>query len=217
MINNGEKVPFDAFKIEEMINYFEYNYPQPKGEHPFSINTEAAKTPWNSTTRLIKIGLQGKTFDQEELPALNLTFLIDVPGAMRSQNKLPLLKSAFKLLVHQLRKQDKVTIVEYAGAAGVFLNPTSGDQKETILNALNNLESGGSIAGGQGIGLAYKFAEKNFKKKGNNREILATDGDFNAGAISDKSMEKLIVEKRKTGILLFVLGFGNYKDSKLEI
>jgi Ca-activated chloride channel family protein len=161
--------------------------------------------------------LQGKTFDQEELPALNLTFLIDVLGSMRSQNKLPLLKSAFKLLVHQLRKQDKVTIVLYAGAAGVFLKPTSGDQKETILNALNNLESGGSIAGGQGIGLAYKFAEKNFKKKGNNREILATDGDFNAGAISDKSMEKLIVEKRKTGILLFVLGFGNYKDSKLEI
>jgi Ca-activated chloride channel family protein len=214
MINNGEKVPLDAFKIEEMINY--YNYPQPKGEHPFSINTEAAKTPWNSTTRLIKIGLQGKTFDQEELPALNLTFLIDV-GSMRSKNQLPLLKSAFKLLVHQLRKQDKVTIVVYAGAAGVLLNPTSGDQKETILNALNNLESGGSIAGGQGIELAYKFAEKNFKKKGNNREILATDGDFNVGASSDKSMEKLIVEKRKTGIFLSVLGFGNYKDSKLEI
>jgi Ca-activated chloride channel family protein len=132
-----------------MINYVDYNYSQPKGEQPFSINTEAAKTSWNSTTRLIKIGLQGKTFDQEELPALNLTFLIDVPGSMRSQNKLPLLKSAFKLLVHQLRKQDKVTIVVHAGAAGVILKPTSGDQKETILNALNNLESGGSIAGGQ--------------------------------------------------------------------
>jgi Ca-activated chloride channel family protein len=140
MINNGEKVPFDAVKIEEMINY--YNYPQPKGEHPFSINTEAAKTPWNSTTRLIKIGLQGKTFDQEELPALNLTFLIDVRGSMRSQNKLSLLKSAFKLLVHQLRKQDKVTIVLYAGALRILLKPTSGDQKETILKALNNLESG---------------------------------------------------------------------------
>lgn len=219
MINSGEEVPFDAVKIEEMINYFDYDYPQPKDEHPFSIHTEVIKTPWNANTRLIKIGLQGKTFDQEELPASNLTFLIDVSGSMGARNKLPLLKAAFKLLVQQLRKQDKVAIVVYAGAAGVVLKPTSGHQKETILNALNNLESGGSTAGGEGIELAYKLAEKNFKKKGNNRVILATDGDFNVGASSDKNMEDLIVEKRKSGVFLSVLGFGygNYKDSKLEV
>jgi Ca-activated chloride channel family protein len=219
MINNGEKVPFDAVKIEEMINYFDYQYPQPTDEHPFSINTEFVETPWNATTKLVKIGLQGKTFKQEDLPASNLTFLIDVSGSMGSQNKLPLLKSAFKLLVNQLRKQDKVAIVVYAGAAGVVLKPTSGNQKEKILNALNNLESGGSTAGGKGIELAYKLAEENFKKNGNNRVILATDGDFNVGASSDKKMEKLITNKRETGVFLSVLGFGygNYKDSKLEI
>ncbi len=219
MINNGEKVPFDAVKIEEMINYFDYQYPQPKDEHPFSINTEFVETPWNTTTKLVKIGLQGKTFEQEDLPPSNLTFLIDVSGSMGAQNKLPLLKSAFKLLVNQLRKEDKVAIVVYAGAAGVVLKPTSGNQKEKILNALNNLESGGSTAGGKGIELAYKLAEKNFKKNGNNRVILATDGDFNVGASSNKNMEKLIVKKRETGVFLSVLGFGygNYKDSKLEI
>ena len=219
MINNGEKVPFDAVKIEEMINYFDYQYPQPKDEHPFSINTEFVETPWNTATKLVKIGLQGKTFEQEDLPASNLTFLIDVSGSMGAQNKLPLLKSAFKLLVNQLRKEDKVAIVVYAGAAGVVLKPTSGNQKEKILNALNNLESGGSTAGGKGIELAYKLAEKNFKKNGNNRVILATDGDFNVGASSDENMEKLISNKRETGVFLSVLGFGygNYKDSKLEI
>ncbi len=219
MINNGQKIPFDAVKIEEMINYFDYNYPQPKDEHPFSINTEVAQTPWHKDTKLVKIGLQGKTYENEELPASNLTFLIDVSGSMNNQNKLPLLKSAFKLLVKQLREKDKVSIVVYAGAAGVVLKPTSGDQKERILNALDNLQAGGSTAGGAGIKLAYKLAEKNFIKLGNNRVILATDGDFNVGASSNKAMEKLIEEKRKSGVFLSVLGFGygNYKDSKLEI
>jgi Ca-activated chloride channel family protein len=219
MLNNGENVPFDAVKIEEMINYFEYQYPQPKDEHPFSINTEVVKTPWNETTNLVRIGLQGKTFNQEELPTSNLTFLIDVSGSMSAQNKLPLLKSAFKLLVNQLRKEDRVSIVVYAGAAGVVLEPTSGKHKEKIINALDNLNAGGSTAGGEGIELAYKLAEKNFKKNGNNRVILATDGDFNVGASSNKNMEDLIVEKRKSGVFLSVLGFGygNYKDSKLEI
>lgn len=219
MINNGEKIPFDAVKIEEMINYFDYQYPQPKDKHPFSINTEVVKTPWNKQTKLVRIGLQGKEFLQEELPPSNLTFLIDVSGSMGAHNKLPLLKSAFKLLVNQLREEDRVSIVVYAGAAGVVLEPTSGDKKETIIAALNNLESGGSTAGGKGIELAYKLAEENFKEKGNNRVILATDGDFNVGASSDKSMEKLIKEKRKSGVFLSVLGFGygNYKDSKLEI
>ena len=218
MINNGESVQPDAVKIEEMVNYFNYNYPQPTDEHPFSINTEVVETPWHNDTQLVRIGLQGKTYTNEELPASNLTFLIDVSGSMSSQNKLPLLKSAFKLLVNQLRAKDKVSIIVYAGAAGVVLQPTSGDKKEEIILALNNLNAGGSTAGGAGIKLAYKLAEKNFKKNGNNRVILATDGDFNVGASSDKAMEKLIEEKRKSGVFLSVLGFGygNYKDSKLE-
>lgn len=219
MINNGNTVEPDAVKIEEMVNYFNYNYPQPKDEHPFSINTEVVKTPWHQNTNLVRIGLQGKTYKNENLPSSNLTFLIDVSGSMNSYNKLPLLKSAFKLLVNQLRKQDKVSIVVYAGAAGVVLEPTSGDKKETIIKALDNLSAGGSTAGGAGIELAYKLAQQNFKKNGNNRVILATDGDFNVGASSDKAMETLIEEKRKSGVFLSVLGFGygNYKDSKLEI
>ncbi|WP_418513757.1 YfbK domain-containing protein [Corallibacter sp.] len=219
MINNGEKINPNAVKIEEMINYFKYNYAQPKGNHPFSIHTEAAVTPWNSDTRIVKIGLQGKTYTNEQLPSSNLTFLIDVSGSMNSQNKLPLLKSAFKLLANQLRAKDKVSIVVYAGAAGVVLEPTSGKDKETIMNAIDKLKSGGSTAGGEGIELAYKLAVENFINDGNNRVILATDGDFNVGASSDKAMEKLIEEKRKSGVFLSVLGFGygNYKDSKLEI
>ena len=219
LLNNGQKVNPNAVKIEEMVNYFDYNYPQPTGEHPFSINTEVSKTPWNPTTKIVKIGLQGKTYKDEELPASNLTFLIDVSGSMSSSNKLGLLKKAFKLLVNQLRAKDKVSIVVYAGAAGVVLEPTSGDKREKILSALEGLEAGGSTAGGAGINLAYKLAEKNFKKNGNNRVILATDGDFNVGASSDKDMEALIEEKRKSGVFLSVLGFGygNYKDSKLEV
>ena len=218
MINNGQDIPADAVKIEEMVNYFDYNYSEPAGEHPFSIHTELAITPWNNQTQLVKIGLQGKTYKNEELPASNLTFLIDVSGSMSAQNKLPLLKSAFKLLVNQLREQDKVAIVVYAGAAGVVLEPTSGKDKKKILKALHKLQSGGSTAGGEGIELAYALAEKNFNKKGNNRVILATDGDFNVGASSDKDMQTLIEQKRKSGVFLSVLGFGygNYKDSKLE-
>ncbi|MGB2760652.1 MAG: von Willebrand factor type A domain-containing protein [Maribacter stanieri] len=217
-INNGKEVPVDAVKIEEMINYFDYDYPQPINEHPFSVNTDVAQTPWNVDTKLVRIGLQGKEYLNEELPASNLTFLIDVSGSMSGDNKLPLLKSAFKLLVNQLREKDRVSIVVYAGAAGVVLEPTSGNNKEKIMSALNNLEAGGSTAGGAGIQLAYKLAEKHFKKTGNNRVILATDGDFNVGLSSDKDMEDLIVEKRESGVFLSVLGFGmgNYKDSKLE-
>lgn len=219
LINNGETIPPNAVKLEEMVNYFNYNYPQPINDHPFSINTELVRTPWHKDTQLVRIGLQGKTYDNSELPASNLTFLIDVSGSMSSQNKLPLLKSAFKLLVNQLREKDKVSIVVYAGAAGVVLEPTSGNEKETLLSALDNLNSGGSTAGGAGIELAYKLAERNFKKEGNNRVILATDGDFNVGASGDNDMKSLIEEKRKSGVFLSVLGFGygNYKDSKLEI
>jgi Ca-activated chloride channel family protein len=219
MINNGQTVKPGAVKIEEMINYFDYEYAQPKTYHPFAIHTEVAKTPWNNTTKLVRVGLQGKTYTNNELPPSNLTFLIDVSGSMNSPKKLPLLKNAFKLLVNQLRKKDKVAIVVYAGAAGVVLKPTSGTNKEAILAALDNLEAGGSTAGGEGIELAYHIARKNFKKGGNNRVILATDGDFNVGASSDDAMEDLIEEKRKSGVFLSVLGFGmgNYKDSKLEI
>lgn len=218
MINNGQKIPADAVRIEEMINYFNYNYPQPTDQHPFSIHTEVATTPWNVNTKIVKIGLQGKTYKNEELPASNLTFLIDVSGSMNSANKLPLLKSAFKLLVNQLREKDKIAIVVYAGAAGMVLPPTSGAHKEKISNALDNLSAGGSTAGGAGIELAYKIAQENFIRNGNNRVILATDGDFNVGVSSDKDMEKLIEEKRESGVFLSVLGFGfgNYKDSKLE-
>ncbi|MGO2357281.1 YfbK domain-containing protein [Mesonia sp.] len=218
MVNNGQEVPKDAVKIEEMINYFHYNYPQPQGKHPFSINTEVNTTPWNKNSKLIKIGLQGKTVPMDDIPPSNLVFLIDVSGSMNSQNKLPLLKSAFKLLVNQLRDEDKISIVTYAGAAGLVLPPTSGDDKNKIMDALDNLNAGGSTAGGQGIILAYKTAEENFIKNGNNRVILATDGDFNVGASSDRAMQDLIVEKRNSGVFLTCLGFGmgNYQDSKME-
>ena len=216
MINNGQEVPKDAVKIEEFINYFDYDYPQPNGVDPFSINTEVAQSPWNKDTKLVKIGLQGKEVPLDDIPPSNLVFLIDVSGSMNSTNKLPLLKSALKLLVNQLRDEDKISIVTYAGAAGLALKPTS--DKNKILEALNNLNAGGSTAGGQGIKLAYKIAEENFIKKGNNRVILATDGDFNVGASSNQAMEDLIVEKRESGVFLTCLGFGtgNYQDSKME-
>ncbi|TCI90327.1 vWA domain-containing protein [Tenacibaculum sp. M341] len=219
MINDGDDIPTDAVKIEEMINYFDYNYPQPEGKHPFSIHTEVVKTPWNEQSKLVKIGLQGREIPKENLPPSNLTFLIDVSGSMGDSNKLPLLKKAFKLLVKQLREEDRVAIVVYAGAAGVVLKPTSGKHKNKIIEALENLESGGSTAGGEGIELAYKLAEENFNKKGNNRVILATDGDFNVGDSSNEEMELLIEKKRKSGVFLSVLGFGygNYQDDKLEI
>ena len=219
MINNGEVVNPNAVKIEEFINYFEYNYPQPKDEHPFSITAEVNKTPWNAKTKLVRIGLQGKKINQENLPASNLVFLIDVSGSMGRANKLGLLKKAFQFLTNQLREKDTVSIVVYAGAAGVVLESTNGSNKQKIIEALEMLESGGSTAGGKGIELAYKIAMDNFIKNGNNRVILATDGDFNVGASSDKDMEKLIEEKRKSGVYLTCLGFGygNYKDAKLEI
>jgi len=218
MINNGQNIPADAVRIEEMINYFNYDYPKPEGDEPFCIDTEVVQTPWNPDTRLVKVGIQGKEIPLENLPPSNLVFLLDVSGSMGASNKLPLLKSAFKILVNQLREEDKVSIVVYAGAAGTVLEPTNGSNKTQILNALNNLNAGGSTAGGAGLQLAYKLAEEQFIDGGNNRIILATDGDFNVGLSSDSAMEDLITEKRKTGIFFTALGFGmgNYKDSKLE-
>ncbi|MPS71749.1 MAG: DUF3520 domain-containing protein [Chryseobacterium sp.] len=219
MINNGQKVDKNAVRIEEMINYFRYNYPQPKNGQPFSINTEYNDCAWNPKHKILKIGLQGKIMDEKELPASNLVFLIDVSGSMNQQNKLPLLKSSFKVLLEKLRPQDKVALVTYAGSAGVVLEPTSAKNKEKILTALENLSAGGSTAGGQGIELAYKLAQENFVKNGNNRVILATDGDFNVGISDNSELQKLIEAKRQSGIFLTCLGFGmgNYKDNRLEM
>lgn len=218
-INSGSLPPVDAVRIEEMINYFSYDYAQPTGEHPFSINTELATCPWNSDHYLLHVGLQGKIMETENLPASNLVFLLDVSGSMNTPNKLPLLKSSFRLLVDQLRPEDRVAIVVYAGNSGLVLPSTSGSDKQKILESLNNLSAGGSTAGGAGLKLAYKIAEENFMEEGNNRIILATDGDFNVGASSNAEMERLIEKEREKGINISVLGFGmgNYKDDKMEI
>ncbi|RZJ33063.1 MAG: DUF3520 domain-containing protein, partial [Flavobacterium sp.] len=218
-INNGQTVPKDAVRVEEMINFFKYKYPQPQDQHPFSINSEYSECPWNQKHKLLRIGLQGKNLPTEKLPASNLVFLIDVSGSMSDENKLPLLKQSMKVLVNELREKDKVTIVVYAGAAGMVLPPTSGSDKETIIGALDRLNAGGSTAGGAGIELAYKMAQENFIKGGNNRVILATDGDFNVGMSANTDMETLIEQKRQSGVFLTCLGYGmgNYKDSKMEI
>jgi Ca-activated chloride channel family protein len=218
-INNGQLPPADAVRIEEMINYFKYDYPEPKGEHPFSVYTELAACPWNRNHQLLQVGLRGKNIDKSSLPASDLVFLIDVSGSMNAPNKLPLLKSAFGLLVNELRPQDRVAIVVYAGAAGLVLESTPGNRKESIMAAIDNLEAGGSTAGGAGLKLAYAQAEKNFIEGGNNRIILATDGDFNVGESSNGGMERLVEEKRELGVFITVLGFGmgNVKDDKMEL
>ena len=217
-IMNGQVPPKDAVRIEEMINYFNYDYPNPKDEQPFSITTEMSDCPWNSKNKLIHIGLQGKKLEMDQLPPSNFVFLLDVSGSMGSPNKLPLLKKSLSLMVNNLTAQDRVAIVVYAGSAGLVLNSTPGNQKEKILGALDRLNAGGSTAGGQGIKLAYKVAMENFINDGNNRVILATDGDFNIGASSDGEMMRLIESKRASGVYLTCLGFGmgNYKDSKME-
>lgn len=218
-IMNGQLPPKDAVRVEEMINYFGYDYKNPKSGHPFSINTEVSQAPWNKKHLIAQIGIQGKKMNTEYLPPSNIVFLIDVSGSMSSHNKLPLLKSAFKLLVNEMRAEDKISIVVYAGAAGMVLPPTSGENKERIIDALDDLQAGGSTAGGAGINLAYQIARENFVFGGNNRVVLATDGDFNVGVSSNEGMEKLIEKKREEGVFLTVLGFGmgNYKDSKMEI
>lgn len=218
-IDQGQLPPKDAVRIEEMVNYFTYEYAPPTDGTPFSIATELADCPWNEDHRLVHIGLQGQRIPTEDLPPSNLVFLVDVSGSMEYPNKLPLLKSAFRLLVNQMRPEDRIAIVVYAGAAGLVLPSTPGDQKETILRALNQLQAGGSTAGGAGIELAYKIAQENFRPEGNNRIILATDGDFNVGESSDAGMERLIEKKREVGVFLTVLGFGmgNYQDAKMEL
>lgn len=208
----------DAVRIEELINYFDYDYPQPQGEHPFSITTEIAACPWNEQNKLIHIGLQGKKLNYEELHPCNLVFLIDVSGSMDSPDKIELLKKAFVMLVDKLSEKDRVAIVVYAGAAGLILPSTPASQKEIIDAAINNLQAGGSTAGGEGILLAYKTAKENYIKGGNNRVILATDGDFNVGVSSTGELTRLVEEKRRDDIYLTICGFGmgNYKDGRME-
>ena len=217
-LNDNQLPPPDAVRIEEMINYFDYTYPLPTGSVPFSVNLELAACPWNPQHQIIAIGIKGKEIEVKNVPASNLVFLLDVSGSMDEPNKLPLLKQSFKILIEKLRPSDRVAMVVYAGAAGVVLPSTSCDNKEKIFEAFEKLQAGGSTAGGEGINLAYKIAKENFIKGGNNRVILATDGDFNIGESSDAAMERLIEKKREEGVYLTVLGFGmgNYKDSKME-
>ena len=217
LINNGQKVPKDAVRVEEMINFFKYDYPKPTNTQPFSINTEYSDSPWNKNHKLLKIGLQGKEIPTDKLPKSNFVFLVDVSGSMEDVNKLPLLKESMKVLLNQLRDDDRVSIVYYASGTGVLLEPTKASEKSKIINAIDNMHAGGGTSGAAGLDLAYEMAAKHFIKDGNNRIILATDGDFNIGKSSDKEMQELIEEKRKSGVFLTCLGFGmgNYKDSKM--
>jgi Ca-activated chloride channel family protein len=218
-LNQGQLPPADAVRVEEMINYFDYQYKAPTGTDPVAIYADMATCPWDAGHQLVRVALKGRQVANEKLPPSNLTFLIDVSGSMWSDNKLPLAKQALKALVQQLRPADRVAIVVYAGAAGVVLPSTPGSEKTTILDALEKLQAGGSTAGGEGIKLAYSTAAANLLEDGNNRVILLTDGDFNVGASSDGELEQLITKERSKGIFLSVLGFGmgNYKDNKLEI
>jgi Ca-activated chloride channel family protein len=217
-LNNNELPPAGAVRTEEMINYFKYQYPQPTGNDPFSINTELSDCPWNPKNKLLLIGLQGKNIPVDKLPSSNLVFLVDVSGSMLDENKLPLVKASMKMLTDQLRENDRISIVVYAGMAGVALPATSGSDKMKIKTAIDGLEAGGSTAGGAGIQMAYKIAQQNFMKEGNNRIILCTDGDFNVGASSDDALVRMIEQERNKGIYLTVLGYGmgNYKDNKMQ-
>jgi Ca-activated chloride channel homolog len=211
--------PPDAVRIEEMVNYFSYHYPQPSDGRPFAVSTEVSGCPWNAAHRLLRIGIQGKTTEQWQLAPNNLVFLLDVSGSMEPPDRLPLIKASLRLLVDQLRADDTVAIVVYAGAAGVVLPPTSGADKTAILSALDHLQADGSTNGADGIRLAYKIAKEKFLTKGNNRVILATDGDFNVGVSAFDDLTKLIEEQRDRNIYLTCLGVGNdnLQDGKIEL
>ena len=217
-LRGGSLPPPDAVRIEELVNYFPYDYAGPSNGEPFAFDTELSPCPWNDAHQLLRIALQAKRITDSEIPPSNLVFLIDVSGSMEDENKLPLVKEALKMLVRRMRQQDRISLVVYAGSAGVVLEPTSGSRTDKILKAIDDLESGGSTAGGEGIRLAYAAAKKAFIPKGSNRVILATDGDFNIGASSDGELVRIIEEERKAGVFLTVLGFGmgNYKDSKMQ-
>lgn len=215
---SGEEIPAEAIRIEEMINYFEYDYPQPKEGEPFSVTTEISECPWNGDTKLMLVGLHSKDIDLSERPAMNLVFLIDVSGSMYDDDKLPLVQKSFSMLTENLSAEDRISIVTYAGSDSVVLEGADGNDREKILDAINSLTAGGSTAGAEGINTAYKIAEKYFIEGGNNRIILATDGDLNVGISSESDLTALVEEKRETGVYLSVLGFGtgNIKDNKME-
>ena len=218
-LDQGQLPPTDAVRIEEFINYFDYAYPTPDSrEQPFSVHTELALAPWNQERWLLQVGLKGFEVPLAQLPASNLVFLLDVSGSMQSADKLPLVKQAMKLVVEQMRPQDHIAIVVYAGAAGLVLPSTSGADKAQIIASLDALEAGGSTNGGQGIQLAYQVAREQFVEGGVNRVILATDGDFNVGMVDQQDLEDLVTRERKSGIALTTLGFGqgNYNDEIAE-
>lgn len=217
-INDGTLPPSDAVRTEELVNYFHYDYPQPEGNVPFSLTQEMIKCPWNPEHNLLLVGLQGKNLDPKDVPPSNLVFLLDVSGSMDEPNKLPLLKKSFSILTSNLKATDTVSIVVYAGASGIILDGAKGNDEATINHALSLLEAGGSTAGAEGIDCAYELAQKYFIHGGNNRVILATDGDFNVGPSSEEDLARLIESKRDQGIFLSVLGLGmgNHKDSMLE-
>ena len=220
MIDNGSDVPPDAVRIEEFINYFDYDYTDPADGEPFAVHTELSDCPWNDVTELLMVGINTKGFDAvlDERPAMNLVFLIDVSGSMYDDNKLPLVQKSFSMLTDNLTAADRVSIVTYAGSDEVVLEGADGNDRKKILRAINDLEAGGSTAGAAGINTAYDIAQKYFIDGGNNRVILATDGDLNVGLSSESELTRLIEEKRESGVFLSVLGFGtgNYKDNRLE-
>ncbi len=217
-LNDGRLPPIDAIRAEEMINYFDYQYPQPNSVHPFSVTTETVDSPWKEHAKLIKIGIQAKDLSTKQLPPANLVFLVDVSGSMNADDKLPLVKQTLRILTEQLRPQDKVTIITYASGEKLVLEPTLGEQKDKILRVINQLQAGGATAGEQAIQLAYKAAEKAFIKNGINRILLATDGDFNVGITDFNTLKGMVAEKRKSGISLTTLGYGtgNYNEELME-
>ncbi len=218
LLREGRLPPVDAVRIEELVNYFSYEYDRPRGGHPVAVTTELGSAPWAPAHRLLRVGIASQPVEVEELPPANLVFLLDVSGSMSSPDKLPLVQSSMRLLVDRMRPQDRVAIVVYAGAAGLVLEPTSGEDKERILEAIERLRAGGSTAGGAGLRLAYDVARRAFRPEGNNRVILATDGDFNVGESSDAAMIRLVEERREEGTYLTVLGFGtgNLQSAKME-
>ncbi|HEV3471151.1 MAG TPA: VWA domain-containing protein [Pyrinomonadaceae bacterium] len=217
-LREGQLPPADAVRVEELINYFSYDYPQPAGGAPFSVTAEAADCPWNLRHKLVRVGLQGRRVAAEDLPPANLVFLVDVSGSMQDENKLPLVKSSLRTLAEQLSGRDRVAIVVYAGSSGLVLPSTPGDSRGEIIAAVERLEAGGSTNGGEGLRLAYRVARENFREGGINRVVLATDGDFNVGVTSDDELVRLVEAERGRGVSLSVLGFGmgNLKDSRME-
>ena len=217
-LNEGSLSPKDAVRVEEMVNYFDYQYPNPTSAHPFSVNTETVDSPWQANAKVIRIGIKAKDIDSKQLPPANLVFLVDISGSMGDQNKLPLVKKTLKLLTEQLRAQDQVTLITYADGEKMVIEPTLGSNKSKILAAIDTLQAGGATAGEQAIQMAYKSAQKSFVKNGINRILLATDGDFNVGITDFDTLKNMVAEKRKSGISLSTFGYGsgNYDEQLME-